>query len=140
LIDTTIVPKEHIKIIWHQIKEYAEKCAKYTYGRYTADDILEGLLTKDQQLWVPFNVITKEIIGFWVTEVVEYPQMNVLVLHFVGGKDFPSWTEKGFPKLQKFAKETGCKIMESYGRPGWEVMWKDHGYKKRFVFYELPVE
>ena len=140
MITATLVPKEHIESIWPQIEIYAAKCAKYTYGRYTAKDMLDQLLTMDQQLWVAFNNKTKEIIGFWVTEVVEYPQTKVLVLHFVGGKDFHSWLPDGFPKLQKFARENGCSKMESYGRPGWEVMWKDYGYKKRFVFYELPVE
>jgi hypothetical protein len=42
--------------------------------------------------------------------------------------------------LQKFAKDNGCKIIESYGRPGWEKVFTDDGFKKRFMFYELPVE
>ena len=135
---TTLVPREHIPVVWESIKGFAERCAIYTYGRFTAKDMLEGLLTKDQQLWIAFD--GKAIHGFWVTEVVEYPQIKVLALHFVGGRRFKEWLPDGFPKLQKFAKELGCSKMESYGRPGWEKMWQDHGYKKQFVFYELPVE
>ena len=135
---TTLVPREHIPAVWESIEGFAERCAIYTYGRFTARDMLEGLLTKDQQLWIAFD--NEAIHGFWVTEVVVYPQMNVLALHFVGGRRFKEWLPDGFPKLQKFAKELGCSKMESYGRPGWEKMWQDHGYKKQFVFYELPVE
>jgi hypothetical protein len=41
---------------------------------------------------------------------------------------------------QKYARDHDCKIMESYGRPGWGKIWKDNGYKELFTFYELPVE
>ena len=135
---TTLVPREHIHTVWDRIKKYVEKCAKYTYGRYTADDILEGLLTKDQHLWIAFD--NEGIHGFWVTEVSVYPQMRALTLHFVGGRRFKEWASVGFPPLQKFAKELGCDVMESFGRPGWKKMWEGYGYNPRYVFYELPVE
>jgi len=54
----TIVPKEHIADVWEDIKEYVENCAKYTYGRFTEQDILRDVLLKDQQLWVSFDTET----------------------------------------------------------------------------------
>jgi len=135
---TTLVPKEHIELVWDSIKGFADRCAKYTFGRFTAEDMLHGLLTKDQQLWIAFD--DKGIHAFWVTEVITYPQIKTLVMHFVGGEDFKEWQVNGFSELQKFAREMGCSKIESYGRPGWEKMWKDYGYEKRLVFYELPVE
>jgi hypothetical protein len=68
-------------VVWDSIKGFAERCAKYTYGRFTAEDMLQGLLTKDQQLWIAFD--DEGIHGFWVTEVLTYPQTKTLVLHFV---------------------------------------------------------
>jgi len=136
----TIVPKEHIADVWPQIEKYAKRCARYTYGRFTAEDMLRDLLSKDQQLWVSFDVETKVIVGFLITEIVKYPQFKTLMMHFTGGQDFKSWVPDGFPKVQGFARDNGCEKIESYGRPGWEKMWKDYGYVKRFVGYELPVE
>ena len=135
---TSLVLREHIPVVWDSIKEYAEGCAKYTYGRFTAEDMLKGLLTKDQQLWIAFDEIG--IHAFWVTEVIEYPQIKTLVMHFVGGKDIEKWQTIGLSQLQKFARDRGCSKIESYGRPGWEKIWKKQGYIKRLVFYELPVE
>ena len=135
---TSLVPKEHIPVVWDNIKEYAAGCAKYTFGRFTAEDMLEGLLTKDQQLWTAFD--EDGIHAFWVTEVIKYPQTKVLVMHFTGGNRIKEWQTIGLKQLQKFARVTGCTKIESYGRPGWEKVWKHEGYKKRFVFYELPVE
>ena len=135
---TTLVPREHVKEVWSSIEKFAEGCAKYTYGRYTADDILDELLTKDQQLWTAFD--DDGIHAFWVTEVIEYPQTKVLVMHFTGGNRIEEWQTIGLKQLQSFARDTGCTKIESYGRPGWEKVWRQEGYKKRFVFYELPVE
>jgi hypothetical protein len=42
--------------------------------------------------------------------------------------------------LQDFAKETQCKQIESFGRRGWEKVFKHDGYKSKFKFYELPLE
>jgi len=103
---TSLVPREHIPVVWDSIKGFAERCAKYTYGRFTAEDMLQGLLTKDQQLWIAFD--DEGIHGFWVTEVLIYPQTKTLVLHFTGGKDFNEWLPDGYPKLQQFAKDTGA--------------------------------
>jgi len=136
----TIVPKEHIADVWEDIEEYVKNCAKYTYGRFTEQDILRDVLLKDQQLWISFDIETKVIVGFLITEVIEYPQTKMLMLHFTGGKDFKSWVPDGLPKIQKFARDNGCIRIESRGRSGWEKLWKGHGYTKRFVHYELPVE
>ena len=136
----TIVPKEHIADVWEDIEEYVKNCAKYTYGRFTEQDILRDVLLKDQQLWISFDIETKVIVGFLITEVIEYPQTKMLMLHFTGGKDFKSWVPDGLPKIQKFARDNGCIRIESRGRSGWGKLWKGHGYTKRFVHYELPVE
>ena len=50
-----MVPRDHVTVVWDRIEKYAEGCAKYTYGRFTAKDMLEGLLTKNQQLWIAFD-------------------------------------------------------------------------------------
>jgi len=39
---TSMVPRDHVSVVWDRIEKYAEGCAKYTYGRFTAKDILEG--------------------------------------------------------------------------------------------------
>jgi hypothetical protein len=138
-MQVSVVLPEHIEELWPQINGYAERCAKYTYGRFTAEDMKIGVLTNPaQQLWIGYD--ERGIVGFWITEIIDYPQMRTLMLHFVGGKDFHSWRVVGFPILLRFCKDHGCEVMESYGRPGWKKFWEAEGYKARFVFYELPVD
>jgi len=61
-------------------------------------------------------------------------------LHFIGGEKFKEWQTMALEMTQKYARDHICKIMESYGRPGWEKLWKNNGYKELFTFYELPVD
>jgi hypothetical protein len=112
--------------------------AKYTYGRYTAPDILDTLILKNQQLWVA--VEGTEFYGALITEIIDYPRKRSLMLHFTGAKQFRSWKNDFLPVIRQFAKDNNCSTIESYGRPGWEKVFKHDGYTTPFVYYELPVE
>ena len=132
------VDTKDIERMWPFIEGYMKKAAKYTYGRFEAEDIKEGLLKNPQQLWVAFN--DKKIYGAVVTEVTKYPRMTALTVHFLAGIDFESWKDPMLKLVQQFGKDNGCTLIDSYGRPGWEKVWANYGYTKRFIFYELPLE
>jgi hypothetical protein len=137
-MQVSYVPLEYLETVWPQIEGYLDGAARYSYGRFKVEDIKHGIETKPQQLWVAYE--DEFIYGAVVTEVVSYPQMKALDTHFTGGIELPKWKTPMLEILQKFAKDNGCKIIESYGRPGWEKVFTDDGFKKRFMFYELPVE
>ncbi len=133
------IPTEHVEAVWPSIEEYMDGAAKYTYGRFTKEDILAGLMTKPQQLWIAFDD-ENAIYGAVVTQVCEYPRMNTLVMHFTGGRELPKWKSEMLELMQKFARDNNCTLIESYGRNGWGKVFKDDGFRERFMFYELPVE
>ena len=138
MMNVSLVPKENIEELWPSIEGYMARAAEYTYGRTVVADIKYNLLNKDQQLWVAFDD-EGEVYGAVVTEVQYYPQMTTLVAHYLGGKKFKLWKAEMLHIVQRFARSNHCKVIESYGRTGWEKVWKDYGYVPRFVFYELPV-
>jgi hypothetical protein len=137
-MQVSIVDTKDIESMWPFIEGYMKRAAKYTYGRFEAEDIKEGLLTKPQQLWIAFD--DTKIYGAVVTEVTEYPRMKVLTVHFLAGVEFETWKDPMLKLVQQFGKDNGCKLIDSYGRPGWERVWANYGYTKRFIFYELPLE
>jgi hypothetical protein len=137
-MQVSVVLPEHIELVWPDIEQYMIGAAQYTYNRFNADDIKKDLINKPQQLWIAYD--EGQIYGAVVTEIIEYPQITTLMMHFTGGKKLPYWKQPMLKLLQKFAKDHACKIIESYGRPGWEKVFKDDGYKEVFKFYELPVE
>ena len=137
-MDISIVPKKDYLPCFHAIHDYLEKSAKYTHGRFTANDIKKNLLNTEKQLWVAYKNV--QIYGFVVTEIVTYPQMKTLMMHFTGGVHLNKWKDDMLKTLQKFAKEFNCKLIESYGRKGWGKVFEQDGYKPRFIYYELPLE
>ena len=137
-MQVSIVDTKDIETMWPFIEGYMKRAAKYTYGRFEAEDIKEGLLKNPQQLWVAFN--DKKIYGAVVTEVTKYPRMTALTVHFLAGIDFESWKDPMLKLVQQFGEDNGCKLIDSYGRPGWGKVWANYGYTKRFIFYELPLE
>ena len=132
------VNTKDIESIWPFIEGYMKRAAKYTYGRYEAEDIKDNLLKEPQQLWIAFD--DTKLYGAVVTEITEYPRMKVLTVHFLAGIEFETWKDPMLKLVQQFGKDNGCKLIDSYGRPGWERVWKNYGYTKRFIFYELPLE
>jgi hypothetical protein len=137
-MEISIVPVEHIDSVWPSVEQYLKGAADYTYGRFTVGDIKNRLYTAPQQLWIAYDEET--VYGVVVTELTQYPQMRTLVMHFTGGTELPKWKNEMLQILQRFAKDQGCSVIESYGRIGWEKVFKNDGFKSRFMFYELPVE
>jgi hypothetical protein len=138
-MQVSLVPLEYIETVWPQIEEYMDGAARYTYGRFNVEDIKEGLYTKPQQLWIAFDE-ENSVKGAVVTQVLTYPRLNALVMHFTGGVDLKEWKPMMLEIIQRFAKENGCDVIESYGREGWGKVFQNDGFKSRFMFYELPVE
>lgn len=137
-MEVSIVPVEYIEQVWPSIEGYLEGAANYSYGRYSVKDIKNGLLTKPQSLWIAFE--DSKVLGVVVTAITYYPSMTALDMVFTGGIELKRWKNPMLNILQKYAKDNGCKIIESYGRVGWEKVFKQDGFKRRFMFYELPVE
>lgn len=137
-MEVSVVLPEHYDAVWPLIKDYMDGAAKYTYGRFTVDDIRKGLDDNPQQLWVAYE--EDKVYGAVVTEFIIYPQCKALVMHFTGGKELQRWKSNMLELLQKFAKENKCDVIESYGREGWAKVFKNDGFVSRFMFYELPVE
>ena len=137
-MQVSLIPFEYLDEVWPKITGYMEGAAEYTFGRFNAEDILDGLKTKPQQLWIAYN--DAEILGAVVTEIMVYPRMNTLTMHFTGGKELAKWKSPMLEHLQIFAQANDCSVIESFGREGWGRVFKDDGYKSRFTVYELPVE
>jgi hypothetical protein len=133
-----LIKKEDYLNVFSRIEEYIEGAAKYTFGRFTSNDIKNELLTKSRQLWVIFD--TQTVYGFVITELSNYPQKKELVLHFTGGIEFNKWHKPILETLKTFAKKEQCDVIEFCGRSGWTKLFKQDGYKPIFTFYELPVE
>ena len=136
MIVTAILPVDY-NAVWNDIEGYMEGAAKYTHGRYKVEDIKKELYrNRNQQLWIAYD---DKIYGAVITEIIVYPQMKTLIMHFTGGVELPKWKDDMLALLRRFAKDHDCKVIESYGRTGWKRIFKNDGFQSKFMFYELPV-
>ena len=133
---SAILP-EHYDDVWTHIHDYMVGAAKYTHGRFTVEDIKQQLHNNNnQQLWIAYD---DKVYGAVITEIITYPQMKTLIMHFTGGVELPKWKDDMLALLRRFAKDHQCKVIESYGRTGWKRIFKNDGFNSKFMFYELPV-
>jgi hypothetical protein len=137
MIEVSLVPKQFIDTCWEQIEPFMQKAAKYTYGRYTSDDIYDSVVEHDHHLWVAFD--KTGIKGAVVTNIIVYPKRKLLAMAFCGGQDLKEWKDPMLNLLQRFAKDMGCDGIESTARAGWAKIFSNDGYKQHWVTFELPV-
>ena len=136
-MEVSMVPPQLVNTCWKQIEPFMEGAAKYTYGRFTSDDIYDSVTEHDYQLWVAFN--ETGIKGAIVTNIMVYPKRKLLCMSFCGGNDLKEWKEPMLSLLQRYAKDMGCDGIEATARAGWAKIFLNDGYKQHWVTFELPL-
>lgn len=136
-MEVSMVPPQLINTCWKQIEPFMEGAAKYTYGRFTSDDIYDSVTEHDYQLWVAFDGQVMK--GAVVTNVMVYPKRKLLCMSFCGGNDLKEWKEPMLSLLQRYAKDMGCDGLEATARAGWAKILLNDGYKQHWVTFELPL-
>jgi hypothetical protein len=133
----SLVPPAAIDVVWSLAYPHVEKAAEYTFGRYEPEDILEFVRSGHAHLWVALKDET--ITGVTITRFWQYPRKKCLDMVFIGGDEGFSWKDPMLAMLQRWARDSGCEVIESSGRPGFARAFKDDGYKLLWQVYELPV-
>ena len=117
---------------WDAVTPLIIKGLKRTDGEYSLKDYQDYIESQYWDLWIAVNLDTKEIQGVAVTEIIEYPNFNELLMRMVIGKQFNKFLLETETQFQEFAKENNCKRLVLYGRKGWlrvlnKINWKE-GY------------
>lgn len=136
-VKISLVPTEHTVPVWPKVRRFMVESAEYTYGRYEAEDILDSVLDGNQ-LWIAFTD-EGDVIGAVVTSIENYPRKRALAMHFCGGEDLARWKGPMLKTLQMWARDAGCDVIESSGRPGWTRIFAEDGHKPLWHTYELPI-
>lgn len=101
------------------------------HGEMALTDVLDRLLDGDLQLWSSPEYAA-------VTEVINYPQKRVVLVHLAGGSMEGVVGDEG--DLVKFAQAVGATGIKIIGRRGWVKALADRGYHESSVslFKEVP--
>lgn len=106
--------------------EKLEKVLARTGNLHTLDDVLEFIRVGKMQSFVRNNT--------WIiTAINDYPRRRVLdVAYLVGDLDD---AEVLHDDVVKFARDTECTMIRTYGRFGWKAYAEKHGWQAVDVIY-----
>ena len=125
-----IVQPEDIAYIWEEVSPLIEMARKHSEGELETDDFLEPLTHGDMQLWIATE--DNNMHSAMVTQIVPYPQKQILRVILIAGSDFKRLYEFN-DMIESFAIKTGCSAMELWGRKGWKKMLPD--WESNYIVY-----
>lgn len=100
-----------IPAVWERAKPSIVKALDRGSNR-TIDEIYEGLLRSEMQLWLwDYSVLVTAL------EINELGKKHCLLLT-LGGECMSDWIQY-LPLVEDWAKDEGAKEMQIYGRKGW---------------------
>lgn len=117
-----IQPHE-IDAAWAEARPWVEGACRRNRGKYDASDILAGLKSGDDQLWIWKSA---SAFGIGVTRIVVYPKQRVCSVRIVTGTNAHEWQHECLSTIEAWARECGCSAMELVARPGWARRLKDY--------------
>lgn len=68
--------------------------------------------------------------GFAITEVVDFVEERVCIVHLIGGEDRDRWQLEAESKLIAFARKHNCAAIEAMCRRGLEKVLTPMGWKR----------
>jgi len=112
-------------------------------GESTLADYMRKILNEKAHVWVTLDgsgVITSA----GLTEILQYAQHKTVHIILYSGYEFEMDGLERFSEVVKFAKTSGCKSIEQWGREGWVKMLPKviPGFKKVYTVmrYDLTEE
>jgi hypothetical protein len=136
----TIVPSGHVTNVLPDIIPHLHKLAPRTNGRSTVDDILQGILSGSNSLWLAFEETeNNKIYGVVICNLMIYPRIKTLNVFYCAGTVLRLWQKPMMDKLVNFAKDNGCSKIELTGRPGWAKALKAWDVQEAYRTYEIEL-
>lgn len=135
-IITSAVPPAYIPYAWEHVEPLLQPAVDRCNGRWNINDVLGALISGHYRLWVVFDKSTETYTAAMVTQTVSYPRYKMIAVQFLGGEGFEQWGDELLDLLERYAKESGCRGIESTARFGFWPFFKRRGYSKVCAVYE----
>lgn len=135
----TILPisSRDLDFYWPLVSEYIESALEHTDGEISLEDIHSDIANLDRQLWVIKH--QSEYIASIVTQIYSYKNgFKIGEITIAGGRDHKLW-DHFTDVVGEWFKEQGCKFIDIIGRPGWQRLYRDRGFKTAYVQLRKPL-
>jgi hypothetical protein len=129
----TLIPPRLVPAVEKKCRPLFELVAEGARGRATAQDFIDMCKAGDRQLWVVDS--EEEMLAIGLSEFVIYPRQKLCRITAVAGHERERWTNH-LHAIELWAKDQGCKAMQTVTRPGWSRTLKERGYLATHVVTE----
>ena len=137
------IPIKELDKVWGMVEKNIKSALAYS-GQLTDSDFVYDLTKQGKfQLWVLWDrkqkLTTNKYFGVVVTEIIKRKHGKVCHVYIVTGRQMSKWQHL-ISRVEEFAKDEGCKMMELIARPGWQKVYNNHGYKRTHVVLEKQIK
>ena len=130
VVNISLVAPDQVSFMWKKVREQLRPAVERSQGRWTLEHLLVALVSGQQNLWVAWDDFGNAK-GCVTTQIVNYPNSQMLAMQYLGGKDFDEWYPNMLKNLESFALDSGCNGIEGTARFGfWKWLEKDAVYEK----------
>jgi type II secretory pathway component PulJ len=137
------IPIEELEQVWGIVEKDIKSALAYSGQLTDSDFVFDTLKEGKFQLWVLWDKKQSKAVdkyfGVVVTEIIKRKFGKVCHIYIMTGKQRTKWQHL-ITKVEDFAKQEGCKMMELIARPGWQRVLDDYGYKRTHVVLEKQIK
>lgn len=134
----TIVPKEQLPHVWHDVVKVLEKSVDTSGGKFQMIDILKGILDDLYVLWVVIDD-KDEIVAAATTRLIVYPGKLGMALDWVGGTRMKEWSDLLMETIMEYARAHNCTHIEGYGRKAWGRYLAKYQFNPEYIAYRMEL-
>ncbi len=116
MIELVQIPKENTDTVWHLCKGMIANALARSNGYASETHFKKWIKDEKMQLWF-----------LWDSELDIQDRLYGVWQHLIN-------------KIEDFAKEEGCQMMELIARPGWQKIYNNYGYKRTHVVLEKQIK
>jgi hypothetical protein len=137
------IPIQELEKVWGIVEKDIKSALAYSSQLTDSDFVFDTLKEGKFQLWVLWDKKQSKAVdkyfGVVVTEIIKRKFGKVCHIYIMTGKQRTKWQHL-ITKVEDFAKQEGCKMMELIARPGWQRVLNAFDYKRTHVVLEKKIK
>ena len=114
-----LLDNKELALRWNEISPKVQEALDHGIGECSAHDLFIECMSSNAQCWEHEGCIG-------ITRFNHFPQYKQLQIVTVTGNDFIRKFPKLLEMIEDFAKETGCRNVSIWGRPGWRRLLQEY--------------
>ena len=137
------IPTQELDKAWGLVHKDIRQALAYSGQLADSDFVFETAKANKFQVWIIWDNNQKKTIdkyfGVVVTELIKRKFGKVCHIFIATGRQRHKWQHL-INKIEEFAKDEGCEMMELIARPGWQKVYNNYGYKRTHVVLEKKIK